>query len=74
MLVSPFTFYRGAAGVMAADLASTPVSGFRAQTCGDRFENAVAEFAEAYAALNEEDFRLLKRAVRDGLIEVREGI
>ena len=27
MLVSPFTFYRGAATIMAADLAATPVSG-----------------------------------------------
>jgi uncharacterized protein (DUF2252 family) len=35
MLVSPFTFYRGAAAVMASDLASTPRSGLRAQTCGD---------------------------------------
>ena len=31
MLVSPFTFYRGAALVMAADLASTPDSGLRVQ-------------------------------------------
>ncbi len=35
MLVSPFTFYRGAAAIMAADLAKTPVSGLRAQLCGD---------------------------------------
>ncbi|WP_084701431.1 DUF2252 domain-containing protein [Streptacidiphilus anmyonensis] len=35
MLVSPFTFYRGAAAVMAADLAGTPVSGLTAQLCGD---------------------------------------
>jgi uncharacterized protein (DUF2252 family) len=35
MLVSPFTFYRGAALIMAADLASTPTSGLRAQVCGD---------------------------------------
>ena len=35
MLVSPFTFYRGAALIMAADLASTPSSGLRAQLCGD---------------------------------------
>ena len=35
MLVSPFTFYRGAALVMAADLATTPVSGITAQICGD---------------------------------------
>jgi uncharacterized protein (DUF2252 family) len=35
MLVSPFTFYRGAAAVMAADLAGTPRSGFAVQLCGD---------------------------------------
>jgi uncharacterized protein (DUF2252 family) len=35
MLVSPFTFYRGAALLMAADLAATPDSGLRAQLCGD---------------------------------------
>jgi uncharacterized protein (DUF2252 family) len=35
MLVSPFTFYRGAAGVMAADLANTPATGLRVQACGD---------------------------------------
>ncbi|RSM83795.1 DUF2252 domain-containing protein [Amycolatopsis sp. WAC 01375] len=35
MLASPFTFYRGAAGLMAADLAGTPSSGLTAQLCGD---------------------------------------
>ena len=35
MLVSPFTFYRGAALVMAADLDATPTSGLRTQLCGD---------------------------------------
>ncbi len=35
MLVSPSTFYRGAAFIMAADLAGTPVSGFDVQLCGD---------------------------------------
>ncbi len=35
MLVSAFTFFRGAAAIMAADLAGTPQSGFRAQICGD---------------------------------------
>jgi uncharacterized protein (DUF2252 family) len=35
MMVSPFAFYRGAAYVMASDLASTPVSGLRVQACGD---------------------------------------
>lgn len=32
---SPFAFYRGSAAVMAADLATTPVSGLRVQACGD---------------------------------------
>src|SRR5271165_2900530 len=35
MLVSPFTFFRGAALVMASDLATTPRSGLLAQICGD---------------------------------------
>jgi uncharacterized protein (DUF2252 family) len=35
MLVSPFTFYRGAAAIMAGDLATTPVSGITVQCCGD---------------------------------------
>jgi uncharacterized protein (DUF2252 family) len=35
MLVSPFTFYRGAAKIMAADLATTPNSGLTVQCCGD---------------------------------------
>ena len=35
MLVSPFTFYRGAAAIMASDLAATPSSGLAVQACGD---------------------------------------
>src|SRR5580658_9213477 len=35
MAQSPFAFYRGAAAVMAADLASTKKSGLRVQACGD---------------------------------------
>ncbi len=35
MLVSPFTFYRGAALIMSADLAGTPASGITVQLCGD---------------------------------------
>ena len=35
MLVSPFTFYRGAALIMASDLATTPRSGLTTQVCGD---------------------------------------
>jgi uncharacterized protein (DUF2252 family) len=35
MMVSPFTFYRGAALPMASDLSRTPVSGLAVQACGD---------------------------------------
>lgn len=35
MAASPFTFFRGSAGLMAADLAGGPVSGLDAQLCGD---------------------------------------
>jgi uncharacterized protein (DUF2252 family) len=35
MLESPFAFYRGAAAIMAADLAGSPTSGFEVQLCGD---------------------------------------
>jgi uncharacterized protein (DUF2252 family) len=45
MLVSPFTFYRGAAAVMAADLAGTPRSGFETQLCGDAHLSNFGAFA-----------------------------
>jgi hypothetical protein len=35
MMQSPFTFYRGASAIMAADLASLPSTGIRVQACGD---------------------------------------
>jgi uncharacterized protein (DUF2252 family) len=35
MAVSPFSFYRGAARIMAADLAQSPASGLPVQLCGD---------------------------------------
>ncbi len=35
MLQTPFTFYRGSAGVMAADLGGTPTTGLHVQVCGD---------------------------------------
>jgi len=45
MLVSPFTFYRGAAAVMAADLGGTPRSGFDVQLCGDAHLSNFGAFA-----------------------------
>ncbi len=45
MLVSPFTFYRGAALPMAADLAATTASGLRVQLCGDAHLSNFGAFA-----------------------------
>jgi uncharacterized protein (DUF2252 family) len=45
MMVSPFTFYRGAAKIMAADLAPTPVAGLGAQLCGDAHLSNFGAFA-----------------------------
>ena len=45
MLVSPFTFYRGAAGIMAADLGVTPRSGLDVQLCGDAHLSNFGVFA-----------------------------
>ena len=45
MLVSPFTFYRGAAKIMAADLAGTPRSGLTVQCCGDAHLSNFGVFA-----------------------------
>jgi uncharacterized protein (DUF2252 family) len=45
MLISPFTFLRGAAAVMAADLVVTPTSGLVAQLCGDAHLSNFRAFA-----------------------------
>ncbi|HEY1714850.1 MAG TPA: DUF2252 domain-containing protein [Solirubrobacteraceae bacterium] len=45
MLVSPFTFYRGAAAVMAADLSATADSGIVVQACGDAHISNFGGFA-----------------------------
>jgi uncharacterized protein (DUF2252 family) len=45
MMVSPFTFYRGAAKIMAADLAATPVAGLEVQLCGDAHLSNFGAFA-----------------------------
>jgi uncharacterized protein (DUF2252 family) len=47
MLVSPFTFYRGAALIMASDLATTPRSGLNVQACGDAHLSNFGVFASA---------------------------
>src|SRR5450631_1964702 len=45
MLVSPFTFYRGAALIMASDLATAPRSGLDVQCCGDAHLSNFGMFA-----------------------------
>ena len=45
MLVSPFTFYRGAAKLMAADLSETPTAGLNVQLCGDAHLSNFGAFA-----------------------------
>ena len=45
MMASPFTFYRGAAKIMAADLQDTPTAGLDAQLCGDAHLSNFGVFA-----------------------------
>ena len=45
MSISPFTFLRGSAIVMASDLAKTPISGIKVQICGDAHVSNFGGFA-----------------------------
>ena len=45
MIVSPFTFYRGGAAIMAWDLSRTPTTGLRVQCCGDAHLSNFGVFA-----------------------------
>jgi Uncharacterized protein conserved in bacteria (DUF2252) len=45
MLVSPFTFFRGAANLMASDIAGAPRSGLKVQLCGDAHLSNFGVFA-----------------------------
>jgi uncharacterized protein (DUF2252 family) len=51
MLVSPFTFFRGAALIMASDLSTLPRSGFDVQACGDAHLSNFGVFASAERSL-----------------------
>ena len=51
MMVSPFTFYRGAAKIMAVDLKDTPRAGLNAQLCGDAHLSNFGLFASPERAL-----------------------
>ena len=58
MMVSPFTYYRGAALPMASDLATTPVSGLTVQACGDAHLSNFGVFgsAERHLVFDVNDF------------------
>jgi len=58
MMLSPFTFFRGAALPMASDLATTPVSGLAVQACGDAHLSNFGVFgsAERRLAFDVNDF------------------
>jgi Uncharacterized protein conserved in bacteria (DUF2252) len=51
MMASPFTFYRGAARIMATDLAGTPTAGLTTQLCGDAHLSNFGVFASPERAL-----------------------
>jgi len=51
MMVSPFTFYRGAAKIMATDLKDTPTAGLTVQLCGDAHLSNFGGFASPERSL-----------------------
>jgi uncharacterized protein (DUF2252 family) len=77
MILSPFAFYRGAAAIMAADLANTPTSGIVVQACSDchlmnfggfatperRIVFDINDFAETHPAPWEWDIKRLATSV-----------
>jgi len=83
MSASPFAFFRGAAAIMASDLAGTPASGIRVQCCGDAHLSNFGGFAsperELIFDLNDFDETLpgpwewdLKRLVASVAVAARE--
>ncbi|GAB2961787.1 hypothetical protein GCM10023080_022710 [Streptomyces pseudoechinosporeus] len=72
MLESPFRFYRGAAAIMAADLAPLPSTGLRVQLCGDahplNFRLLASPERRLVFDINERDFAALEAARRSGRI------
>ena len=64
MLVSPFTFYRGGAALMAADLADAPRTGLDVQLCGDAHLSNFGSFAAPDRRLDLRPQRLRRDAAR----------
>ena len=63
MAVSPWNYYRGAAAVMAGDLACQPHSGL-----GVQFGAAIGQFARSYADQNSRDHAQLVSAIASGAV------
>ena len=62
MIVSPFTFYRGSAAIMASDLSRSPTTGLRVQCCGDAHLSNFGVFAAPdRRAVFDPDERLTRR-------------
>ena len=60
MMVSPFTFYRGAAKIMAADLkdrSGDPVAIAEYLGTSDAFDTAITDFSRRYSDQNERDYQ-----------------
>ena len=69
MMVSPFTFYRGAAKIMAADLKDTPTAGLNVQLCGDAHLSNFGVFASPERTLRVRSERLRRDA--SGAVRIR---
>ena len=77
MMVSPFTFYRGAAKIMAADLkdrSGDPVAIAGYLGTSDAFDTAITDFSRRYSDQNERDYQQFVTAIRSGRLEVLEGV
>ena len=77
MMVSPFTFYRGAAKIMAADLkdrSGDPVAIAEYLGTSDAFDTAITDFSRRYSDQNERDYQQFVTAIRSGRLEALEGV
>ena len=77
MMVSPFTFYRGAAKIMAADLkdrSGDPVAIAEYLGTSDAFDTAITDFSRRYSDQNEQDYQQFVTAIRSGRLEALEGV
>jgi Uncharacterized protein conserved in bacteria (DUF2252) len=70
LMVSPFTFYRGAAHARSGD----PVAMAESLAGDDAFDQSITDFCERYADQKEQDYEEFAKAVRSGRLEAVEGV